>query len=225
MVVTGHQPNLLPGVSVTSKIAAADVWIVCDEMQFVRHGWVNRNRLADGTPLTVPYDHRDRYQPINRVRIGNDARWRSKLTKTLQLRFGATAGPYVEEIARPWRRLVGLNMALLRQLLGDLDIDTPMVMQSHLDSGGYRGPLDTADGDQLADVSQSLAAMTEEVGGTVWLAGPSGRNYLDETAFAQRGITVRYHAHAGPNPSAIELVAEAAHDQATDGLRALMEAV
>ena len=67
-------------------------------------------------------------------------------------------------------------------------------MQSHLAAGRYD------------DVSEGLAAMTAEVGGTVWLSGPSGRNYLDEAPFAARGIEVRYFEHVGPNPCALELL-------------------
>jgi hypothetical protein len=50
--------------------------------------------------------------------------------------------------------------------------------------------------------------MVAEIGGTVWLSGPSGRNYLDERAFVQRGIRVDYFDHDGANPSAIELLSE-----------------
>lgn len=207
-VVTGHQlrPNLAPGASVMEKIRSADLCILCDEFQFVRHGWVNRNRLADGTWLVVPFDSRDRYAPINRVRIGADARWRSKLTRTLRMRFGGLAEPWVEEIDRPWRLLVGLNMALLGVLGEQLDLDTPAVLQSHLESGKCWGPMDTDDPDELTDVSKRLARMTAEVGGTVWLSGPSGRGYLDERPFERLGIEVRYFDHRGPNPCAFEQV-------------------
>jgi hypothetical protein len=200
----------LYGNSVVTKIAAADRWICCDEFQFVRHGWVNRNRLSDGTWLVVPFDSRDRYAPINRVRIGQDARWRSKLTRTLQHRFGDLADEYVDEINRPWRLLAALNMSLIRLLFRDLGIGTPMIMQSHLESGKCWGPLDTSDADELRDVSERLARMTAEVGGTVWLSGPSGRGYLNEEPFHRRDIEVRYWEHTGPNPCSLELLLKVA---------------
>lgn len=79
MIVCAHQPNLLPGVSVVTKILASDLFIVCDEFQFTRGGFVNRNRLADGTPLCAPYDRRDTFAPINRVRLAEQPpRWREK---------------------------------------------------------------------------------------------------------------------------------------------------
>jgi len=178
-------------------------------MQFVRHGWVNRNQLADGTPLTVPYDHRDRYAEIRHVRIGNDARWRAKLCRTLALRLGAAADPYIEIISRPYELLAGLNLALLRQLTRDLGIDTEWTIQSHLATGdGNPMPAVTNDTHDATDASTRIAEMVAELGGTTWLSGASGRNYLDEEAFRARDIDVVYFDHDGPNPSAVELLHE-----------------
>lgn len=194
VIVTGHQLNLLPGLSVMRKVAAADAVIWMDEMQYARHGFVNRNRFSDGHWFTVPVHEHDTFAPINRVRIADPTfRARRKIARTLEHRVGPqTAAPFQAELGKPYRLLSGLNAALMRHLLRTLDIDTFEHYQSHLGAGRY------------ADTSDGLAAMVEEVGGTVWLSGPSGRRYLDETAFRARGIEVRYWEHDGPNPCALE---------------------
>lgn len=206
MIVCAHQPNLLPGVSVVTKILASDLFIVCDEFQFTRGGFVNRNRLADGTPLCAPYDRRDTFAPINRVRLAEQpTRWREKLARTLEQRI-PDGPPYAELVRRPWRLLAGLNLSLLDQLLGDLLIQTPWVFQTHLESGKCWGPLVSNSPDVLIPASERLALMTAEVGGDVYLSGMGGKKYLDETPFIERGIRVDYWKHEGPNPSAIELL-------------------
>lgn len=192
-------------MSVMEKARAADVFIWCGQFQTIRHGWVNRNKLVGGTPLTVPLDHRDWGGPIAECRIGNDARWRAKITKTLMLRLGEAAHPYCEIIERPWQKLVGLNMALLRQLCADLKIETEWVDQAHLETGGGN-PMRAYLG-QTEDhrpVSERLAMMVAELGANVWLSGPSGRGYLDESPFNERGIEVRYFDWPYDNPSSIE---------------------
>lgn len=208
VVVTGHQPNLLWPVSVTRKIQSADIAIVCCGFQMVRHGWVNRQRLADGTPLTIPYDNRDRYAPIGRVRIADPTfRARRKVARTLAMHFGdELAEPFAAELDRPRQRLVGLNIALNRVLLEKLGIETPLERQCDLESGVGSGPLVTSDMADMPTISEQLAAMTAELGGTVWLSGPSGRAYLDELPFLNLGLRVEYFEHSGPNPSAIELL-------------------
>ena len=195
-IVTGHQLNFLPGCSVIEKIRAADAVVWMDEMQYERHGWVNRNRLADGTKITIPVSDHDTFAPINRVRIGDPTgRGREKVARTLEHHLGDAGAPFAAEIRRPYRLLAGLNARLLRILLDGLAIDREEHLQSHLGAGRYEA------------TSNGLAEMVAELGGTVWLSGPSGRDYLDETPFADRGIRVDYFDWSGPNPSAIAYLA------------------
>lgn len=194
MIVTGHQLNLLPGVSVMEKIRRADACIWMDQMQYRRHSWVNRNRLADGTLITIPVAEHDTFQPINEVRISDPTgRIREKAARTLEHRFGELAAPFATEIRRPYRLLAGLNAQLLRHLLPLLGIEVAEHYQSHLGAGRYD------------DTSEGIAEMVAEIGGTVWLSGPSGRNYLDEIPFLERDIRVEYADWDGPNPCSLEL--------------------
>lgn len=210
LIVTGHQPNLLYPVSVIEKTRLADLFIVCCGFQMVRHGWVNRQRLADGTPLVVPYDNRDRYAPIGRVRIADATfRARKKILKTIEFHFGQEiAGAFESELMRPYQRLAALNIALNRILFEMLGVTVQTVRQCDLETGIGSGPLVTEAHEDMPTISEQLAAMTAEVGGTVWLSGPSGRNYLDEQPFEERGVEVRYFDYQGEtNPTALEVLA------------------
>lgn len=197
MIVTGHQLNLLPGCSVIRKVAASDCVIWMDQMQFRRHSFVNRNELADGTRIVVPVDEHATFSPIAEVRIADPTgRMREKAARTLENRLGDAGEPFAAEFRRPWRLLAGLNARLLDVLLPALGIDVMQTRQSYLGTGRYD------------DTSEGLAEMVAEVGGTTWLSGPSGRNYLDERPFTDRGIAVAYFDFTGPNPSALELLRE-----------------
>lgn len=199
MIVTGHQLNTLPGISVMEKVATADAVIWMDLMQYRRHGWVNRNRLANGTLFTIPVAEHDTFAPISEVRISDPTgRLREKAARTLELNLGAIAEPFAREIRRPYQLLAGLNNRLLQHLLAGLEIDTEQHYQSHLGAGRYD------------DTSEGLAAMVAEIGGDVWLSGPSGRNYLEPRAFADRGLELRYFDwdDSRPNHSAVELLRE-----------------
>jgi hypothetical protein len=207
VIVTGHQINFLPGCSVMAKVAAADACIWMDQMQYERHGFVNRNRLSDGAWMTVPVDEHDTFAPINRVRIADPTgRRREKIARTLEMRFGRLAEPFAAELRRPYRLLVGLNFGLLGHLHDALEIDTAPFFQSHLDAG-HPVPV-VGEGEDLVPARERLAEMVAEIGGSVWLSGPSGRNYLDETPFRERGIEVRYFEHEGPNPCALEIAGD-----------------
>lgn len=207
MIVTAHQTNYLPGCSVIEKIGASDSVIWLDEVQYSKGGWTNRNKLPSGQWLTVPIAKETDGYPINRVRIANDY-WRGNHIWRLRSVYGDSPliDDLCEEIIRPYGLLIGLNLALLRHLLAAAGIFLPWHFQSHLDGGhAVRAVSDSMR--TLKPISERLAMMVAELGGTTYLSGPSGFRYLDETPFSERGIEVRYFEFSGPNPSIVaELV-------------------
>src|SRR3954447_9350269 len=91
MIACVHQPNFLPWMGFFAKIAAADVYIVMDNVQFPRNSWVNRVRIGGrGEPmwLTVPVRHLGRLDlPIAEVEISYESDWVSKQSRTIQQRY------------------------------------------------------------------------------------------------------------------------------------------
>ena len=206
MIVSAHQINFLPGVSVVERIAKADAVIWLDQAQYVRHSFVNRNRLRDGKWLTVPVDEHDTYAPINQVRIADDTfRAREKIARTLEYELGReTARPFTRELRRPYKLLAGLNFALIQRLFEALDIQVEHHLQSMLDRG-HPIPVWSDDDDPMVPVRERYAAMAEQLGATIWLTGPS-RHYGEDWRFNAAGIRIETHEHYGPNPSALELL-------------------
>lgn len=200
MIVTAHQPNYLPGLSVIEKIASSHAVVWLDEVQYSHGGWSNRNRMPDGSWLTVPVERATDMAAFNRVRISEHGDWRRDHMKALRQHYGDGAAPVCVELERPYRLLIGLNLACLRLLLED--VDTAWHFQSHLD-GGHARVVVSEDRAELAPISARLAMMVAEIGGTTYLSGPSGRNYLDEEPFDELGIAVDYFEWAGPNPCAL----------------------
>jgi hypothetical protein len=204
-VVAAHQLNFLPGASVMTKIQAADIVVWEDELEFTR-GYEHRNRLPDGRWLTVPVEYGSVGEPLNRVRIApraDDGKgWRQPMAAKIARAWPGRAGDAVaREILVPHRQLLGLNQALMEILFRELRIFTSQRFQSLLAAGHeYPGAVFN---------SERLAEMVVEVGGTVYLSGPSGRKYIDEAPFAARGVEVRYWQHEGPNPCALELLEQA----------------
>lgn len=205
VVVTAHQLNFMPGCSVIERVRRADIVIWLDETQYEAKSFVNRNRLSDGAWMTVPVNAHDHYAPINRVRIADDTfRARRKIAKTLELRLGPHAAAFVRELERPYDLLVGLNHALIEQLLRALDTPVAQRFQSMLDRT-HALPVWSENEQELLPVRERFAAMAAQLGATVWLSGPGG-HHCGEEAFAEHGIRVVTYTHDGPNPSAVELV-------------------
>lgn len=83
------QPYFMPYLGYFSLIKHTDRFILFDTVQFIRHGWIERNRILkqDGTwqyfqvPIVKP-DGRDTI--IKDVRINNDTDWKSRIIGQLQ---------------------------------------------------------------------------------------------------------------------------------------------
>lgn len=205
-VITLHQPNFAPGASVLTKVLASDVVVWMDTVQYTKGGYTNRNRLPGGSWATVPVANAS-FAPINRVRIGEPAKdWRQPLIHALVNAWpGDVTSAVCREILRGYPLLVGLNAAVLRILLDALGFKGERHWQSHLDSA-HAVPATSSEKDLLKPISERIAEMVSALGGTIYLSGPSGKNYLDEKPFAERGVAVEYWTHSGDNPCALAMV-------------------
>lgn len=190
-VITAHQPGYLPAVSLIEKVEAADMVIWLDAVQYSRGSYTNRTQMPDGSWLTVPVRRSRLPAPICHIQIDYTQDWTRKHARTLQHHYGQAAADVIDRIeARPYL-LVTLNLDCLRLLLPN----RYFVTQTQL--GVTRG-----------DASTKLARMVRLAGGDVYLSGPSGRNYLDERPFKERGIRVEYFDRGDrENPCAMSLLA------------------
>lgn len=201
-----HQSNFLPGASVISKVLAADAIVWMDTVQYTKGGYTNRNRLPEGQWLTVPVANAT-FAPINQVRIGEPLKdWREPMVRSLIDAWpGDITSAICREILRDYRLLVGLNARLLTILLDALGYRGEQHWMSHLDPE-HAVPAQSNERAELRPISERIAEMVWRLGGTIYLSGPSGKNYLDERPFAEYGVSVEYWHHEGANPCSLALV-------------------
>lgn len=194
MLITAHQPEHLPWLGFFHKMAQAELYVLMDTVQYRHRYFQNRNQIAGPQGpqwVNVPVrKEQERYGPIASVRIHNDEDWRRAYWGTIECRYGKHphfaryAAPLKAIIAAPYDRLIDFNMALIAFFREALGITTPMVRLGELAASGSKSEL---------ILSLCLAA-----GATRYLSGPTGREYLDEAAFAAAGIAVDYHAFTHP---------------------------
>lgn len=194
-ILTAHQPNYLPWLGLFHRIGQADVWIIADDVQYTKHGLINRNRIrtAEGWQwLTVPVLTRGRgLQRICDVEIDTVGPWCRKHWQALQWNyhrascFGEHEG-FLETFYREdWRRLVDVNLTICRYLQEQLRIEVEIHRSSELKVRGDRN---------LRLVDMALAC-----GCDVYLAGAgASRRYLDREAFEQAGIECRFSTFCHP---------------------------
>ena len=153
MLVTIHQPHYLPWLGYMHRMARADVFVLLDHVQFERgngSSYQNRTRIRmHGDPdcvarwLTVPVAQRSLSERILDKEV--DPGWRSAShASTLRHAYREATHlgrywPAVKELlARPWQRLIDLNIASIELLREAFGIATPLVRSSTLEVSGAK---------------------------------------------------------------------------------------
>ena len=82
------QPYFLPYIGYFSLIMATDEWIVFDSVQFIRHGWIERNRILKPNEgwqyISVPLMKHPRETFIKNTLIRVEEPWRQKIFRQLE---------------------------------------------------------------------------------------------------------------------------------------------
>lgn len=195
MIISINQPAYLPWLGYFHRIAAADVHVVLDHVQFEKNSFTNRNKIRtrEGWSwLTVPVKTAGKFGelPINKLEIANEKRWATKHWETFRLsyaksRFFSEHARFFELIyQRPWQKLIDLINEITTYLLPAFGIKTKVYFSSQLKVFGRKDEL--------------ILSVCRELGATAYLSGPLGRNYLRESLFRSAGITVRYDDYRHP---------------------------
>ncbi len=192
MKVAIHQPQYLPWLGYVDKLDSADVFVILDTVQFKKHEWQNRNRIRtkEGWQwLTHPII--DRFpERIDRVEVNARVDWSRKHSQALRLHYAKAPfwdplGPALLGILeRPWTRVRDLNVAMLELLCSHLGIVTRRLLASSLQARDEPT-------DRLVDLCLA-------VGGTEYLSGESGPQYMAMERFAQASIAVSVQDYRHP---------------------------
>jgi hypothetical protein len=100
------QPYFFPYLGYWQLIHAADRFVIYDDVNYIKGGWINRNRiLINGTPtyITIPLHESSPYKRICNTSLQTSINWRDKLLKMIDNTYRKTpcfteTYPVVEKI-------------------------------------------------------------------------------------------------------------------------------
>ena len=120
------QPYFFPYLGYFDLINYSDRWIVFDTVQYIRHGWVNRNRILHPEQgwqyIVVPLKKHSRGTAIRDIEIGKDPMWYQRILG--QNQHYKKKAPYFCETYRlleeclsiEERSISRLNVAILKKI-------------------------------------------------------------------------------------------------------------
>ncbi|MGJ0430649.1 WbqC family protein [Methylobacter sp.] len=99
MIVTIMQPYLFPYIGYFQLLECSDIFVVGDDVQYIKGGWINRNRiLVNQEPcwLTFPVQGDSADLPINQRHYVESQNVRSKILRRIECAYRKT--PYFKDI-------------------------------------------------------------------------------------------------------------------------------
>lgn len=136
MKIAIMQPMYLPWLGYFELMAQSEVFVLMDDVQFVKKSWQHRNRIKDANGelmLSVPVvTSGRRFQLIREAEIDARQPWSEKHLRSIELSYAKApyAAAYLPELkeiyCRPWRRLAQLNYELIAFLRRALGIAAPI---------------------------------------------------------------------------------------------------
>jgi ACT domain-containing protein len=91
MKVAIMQPYFLPYIGYFQLIKSVDKFIILDDVNFIKGGWINRNIIANKSIsqwLTIPLDAASPNKLINEIDIVQNELWKFKMIKTIKQIYG-----------------------------------------------------------------------------------------------------------------------------------------
>jgi hypothetical protein len=187
------QPYFFPYIGYFQLISAADQWVVFDTPQYIRHGWINRNRIlhpqAGPKYIILPLEHHPRDAAIRDLRTHPDIDWKTRVMAQVSDYYGKQA---------PHARAV---LELLDEALDERERDLTAVLVKSL--GAVCAYLDIPfharlastiefDREQVEHAGQWALWLTQAVGGTHYINPASGQSLFEPSEFAALSIELSF---------------------------------
>ena len=182
------QPYLFPYLGYFSLINQAEKFIIFDTPQFMRKGWIERNRIikegGGSVYIKVPLTKAPLGTSILEMEINNSSEWRNKIFA--QLDIYKKKAPYFKQVitlvtesfSGDFVSISKLNENILRYVCEYLEIKTEIVVFSELN----------------VDVEQPQAAdewalnICSAVGAKEYLNAVGGKDFFDAKKYSRNNV-------------------------------------
>ena len=194
LTVTIHQPDFLPWLGFFDRWQKSDLFIILDDVQFIRRGWQHRDKIktVHGIKwLTASVNKKGNYlSELRYIQLNNRLNWKKQHIDLIQHTYGQSKNFHnifssLEQIYhKKHTLLIDFNMDLLKFCAHELSIKTPTLMSSeqNIKSVGTRRLID----------------LIKTVKGDIYLTGLGSKNYLEEDIFQKEKIQIRWQQFDHP---------------------------
>lgn len=184
------QPYFFPYVGYFQLIHASDRFVFYDDVNFIKNGWINRNRfLFEGEPryFTLPLSGASPFALIRDIRVQPaDQPWRRKLVETMRVAYkgapnrDAGMGLLEGTLALESDAIADFARHSVKSVMSYLGLEREMI-----DSSAQYGNESLRGEARILDICRRESA-------TLYVNAPGGRPLYDSDHFASDGIELRF---------------------------------
>lgn len=189
MIVAIMQPYFFPYIGYFQLMNAVDLFIFYDDVQYMKNGWINRNRIAVGDEpkwITLPVTRTGLHTNINERDYVHDSNSVASLKRRVRAsyecfpHFDATFGLFSEILDFEDSNVARFNANLLRRVGNVLEIRCDYAASSAIDvSSKSKG-------------QERVIALCKSVGATHYVNPVGGLALYQHAAFAKEGIELSF---------------------------------
>lgn len=189
MKIAVMQPYFAPYLGYFQLIHAVDRFIIFDDVNFIKRGWINRNQiLVNGKAFlfSIPVKNASQNRHINEHEVVSDEEWRPKLIETIRRAYVHAPQfsqffPLLESIIQYENVNLSSFIAHSLQSIDDfIGITTDIVPSS----SSYANS-DLKAQERIIDICKKEKAAT-------YVNPPGGRELYEKADFNQIGIDLRF---------------------------------
>lgn len=182
------QPYFLPYIGYFQLIAAADLFIIYDNIKYVKKGWINRNRMLQNCTdvvFSLPLKNDSDYLDIYQRSISKDFK-REKLLS--QFKGAYRRAPHFEETFQVVEEIIQYEDMNLFEYLHNsivkicahLAIKTNIKKSSEIEI------------DHLLKSEQKILAICDSVGADIYINAIGGMDLYSRENFNDRGVELKF---------------------------------
>lgn len=181
------QPYFFPYLGYFQLINCSDKFVVYDDVNFIKSGWINRNRiLINGVPryFTVSLKKASPNKLINEIEVSLDT---NKLLKTLKLSY--KKAPYFDSIYPIVKKVLTSGLSTIDELAtlslmtvsNYLEIDTEFIISSKK----FPQSKDCDRADRLIEITKSCGCRS-------YVNSEGGKKLYSKDYFLSKGISLSF---------------------------------
>lgn len=183
------QPYLFPYIGYFQLIRSVDLFVLHDDVQWIKGGWINRNRiLLDGSPLlwTLPITKKSSYELINQCEVAKIGDGGGRILR--QIRNAYSRAPFFDDVMPVVRDVINQaekNVALyvrnsLERLVEYFGLSTELVMSSKVKKN------------EVLKGQDRVIAICSALGASEYINPPGGVALYDKKDFRKAGIGLAF---------------------------------